>query len=173
MSDIISLGLWIKRQRKALALTQDELAQRVGCSLATIQKIEGDARRPSREIAARLADTLELAADEQPSFIQAARAELGADRLAPPAETVTLGTFVPAQAVSSAAVTSRHRRSTRPNNLPTPPRALIGRVREIHQICALLRRADVRLVTLTDPGGIGKTRLSLLLSADRPLWSVL
>jgi predicted ATPase/class 3 adenylate cyclase len=96
MSDMISLGLWIKRRRKALDLTQDELAQRVGCSLATIQKIEGDARRPSREIAARLTDTLALAADERTAFIQAARAELGADRLPAPAQTVARGAFVAA-----------------------------------------------------------------------------
>jgi len=81
MGDIISLGLWIKRRRKALDLTQDELAQRVGCSLATNQKIEGDARRPSREIAALLADHLELATDERALFIQAARAGLGAGRM--------------------------------------------------------------------------------------------
>ena len=55
MSDIISLGLWIKRRRKALDLTQGALAALVGCSLALIQKIEADARRPSREIAALLA----------------------------------------------------------------------------------------------------------------------
>src|SRR6266508_3792601 len=96
MSDIISLGLWIKRRRKALDLTQNELAQRVGCSLETIRKIEGDARRPSREIATLLADTLELAADERSSFIKVARAEMGADRLAPPAQTVARGAFVAA-----------------------------------------------------------------------------
>jgi predicted ATPase/class 3 adenylate cyclase len=101
MSDIISLGLWIKRRRKALDLTQDELAQRVGCSLNLIQKIEADARRPSREIAALLADTLELAADEQAPFIQAARVELGADRLAPPAQSVARGAFVPTPALAS------------------------------------------------------------------------
>src|SRR5215216_2222851 len=68
MSDIISLGLWIKRRRKALDLTQDELAQRVGCSLETVRKIEADARRPSREIATLLAEKLELAADERAAF---------------------------------------------------------------------------------------------------------
>src|SRR4051812_37140548 len=98
MSDIISLGLWIKRRRKALDLTQAALAQRVGCSLDLIQKIEADARRPSREMAARLADMLDLAADERAPFIQAARAERGADRLAPPTQSITRGAFVPAPA---------------------------------------------------------------------------
>src|SRR6266545_89571 len=83
MSDIISLGVWIKRRRKALDLTQDALAALVGCSKHLIAKIEGDARRPSREIATLLASHLQLAADERVRFIQVARAELGADRLAP------------------------------------------------------------------------------------------
>src|SRR5215211_8220602 len=99
---LLSFGLWIKRRRKALDLTQDALAALVGCSKDLIAKIEGDARRPSREIASLLASHLQLAADERIRFIQVARAEVGADRLAPPAQSIARGAFVPAQAVSSA-----------------------------------------------------------------------
>jgi predicted ATPase/DNA-binding CsgD family transcriptional regulator len=45
--------------------------------------------------------------------------------------------------------------------LPAPPARLIGRAREVARVCALLRRADRRLVTLTGTGGAGKTRLAL------------
>jgi predicted ATPase/DNA-binding SARP family transcriptional activator/Tfp pilus assembly protein PilF len=48
-----------------------------------------------------------------------------------------------------------------PTNLPAAPNALIGRERELQEIATLLQSDDVRLVTLTGPGGTGKTRLAL------------
>jgi predicted ATPase len=50
---------------------------------------------------------------------------------------------------------------SRPGNLPVPRTAFIGREREVANLRQLLSREDVRLVTLTGPGGIGKTRLAL------------
>jgi predicted ATPase/DNA-binding SARP family transcriptional activator len=47
------------------------------------------------------------------------------------------------------------------NNLPTPPTAIVGRDREVERLRGTLWRQDVRLVTLTGPGGVGKTRLAL------------
>jgi predicted ATPase/transcriptional regulator with XRE-family HTH domain len=166
MGDIISLGLWIKRRRRALDLTQTELARRVSCSLELIQKIEADARRPSREIAARLAGQLELTGDERTQFIQVARMELGADRLAAPTQSIVRGAFVPAPAMLSDRDTAEEQPATPQTNLPTPPNALIGRVREIEQVCVLLRTPVARLVTLTGPGGTGKTRLALHIGAE-------
>jgi predicted ATPase len=54
----------------------------------------------------------------------------------------------------------------RPNNLPRQTTALVGRERETAEVAALVRRPDVALVTLTGPGGTGKTRLALQASAD-------
>src|SRR5215218_7750962 len=55
---------------------------------------------------------------------------------------------------------------TRPNNLPRQPTLFVGREQEIGEILALLRRDDVPLLTLTGPGGTGKTRLGLQAAAD-------
>jgi predicted ATPase/class 3 adenylate cyclase len=54
----------------------------------------------------------------------------------------------------------------RPTNLPPQPTALIGRERELAKVVELMRRPEVRMLTLTGPGGAGKTRLSLQAAAD-------
>jgi len=46
-------------------------------------------------------------------------------------------------------------------NLPVPTTSFLGRERELADVSGLLARPDVRLVTLSGPGGTGKTRLSL------------
>jgi predicted ATPase/class 3 adenylate cyclase/DNA-binding XRE family transcriptional regulator len=54
----------------------------------------------------------------------------------------------------------------RPHNLPVQPTPLLGREDDLARLAALARRSDLRLLTLTGPGGIGKTRLALQLAAD-------
>ena len=74
--DADTFGVWIKQRRKRLDLTQEMLAQRVGCSLSSIRKIERDERRPSRQIAELLALHLEVPTEERTFFsrLPAARA---------------------------------------------------------------------------------------------------
>ena len=51
-------------------------------------------------------------------------------------------------------------------NLPVPATPFLGRQRELDEVVSLLRRDDLRLVTLTGPGGTGKTRLALQAAAE-------
>jgi transcriptional regulator with XRE-family HTH domain len=63
----------LKQRRKALDLTQQELARQVGCAVVTIQRIEQGTLRPSRQIAQRLADSLKIDADERELFVRLGR----------------------------------------------------------------------------------------------------
>jgi class 3 adenylate cyclase/tetratricopeptide (TPR) repeat protein/DNA-binding XRE family transcriptional regulator len=103
MIDTASFGDWIRRRRKALDLTREALAQQVGCAVVTIRKIESDERRPSRQIAERLAECLQVPADQRAAFLQAARAELAADRLPDPPAPPPLAIPSPAPAHPSIA----------------------------------------------------------------------
>ncbi len=137
-----SFGTWIKRRRKALDLTQQELALRMGCSVSAIFKIESDERRPSRQIAELLIKYLEIPAGQQTSFLKVARKEKAADTLA---ELPILDQPLPQPA----------------HHLPQLLHPLIGREFELSEIIRLIQDPQCRLVTLTGQGGVGKTRLAL------------
>jgi len=72
--------------------------------------------------------------------------------------TILDGAASPVAATQSTGVASG---DPRPSNLPSQPMPLVGRDRELAEVTALLRREDVRCLTLTGPGGTGKTRLAL------------
>ena len=70
-----SFGYWVRRRRKALDLTQEELARCVGCAVITLRKIEANERRPSRQMADRLAHCLALHPVEKSMFLAVASGE--------------------------------------------------------------------------------------------------
>ena len=72
-------GEWLKQRRKALDLTQDELAERAGCSVFALRKIESGERRPSKQLAGLLADALEIPEEEHSTFVRVARGDLNLD----------------------------------------------------------------------------------------------
>jgi predicted ATPase/DNA-binding XRE family transcriptional regulator len=146
MHDDGEFGRRLRQLRRARDLTQHALAQAAFCALDTIKKLESGRRRPSRQLAAQLADVLGLDATERHAFLAAARASAASDALddPPPATTTS-----PAQRVQS--------------NLPAQLTRFIGREQAIADVGGLLQRA--RLLTLTGSGGSGKTRLALEVGA--------
>lgn len=133
MSDEVVLFADLLRHfRNRIELTQEELAERADLSPDAVGLLErGERRRPHSDTIARLATALNLSATERTQFEAVAR------RPAP------LIAQVPQP------------------QLPCPPIALVGRGEAIEAVANLFHRSGIRLVTLTGPGGIGKTRLAL------------
>jgi predicted ATPase/DNA-binding XRE family transcriptional regulator len=133
----------LRRARRAAGLSQGELAEHAGLSARAISDLErGVNRAPRRDTLDMLAEALALSADERRLWERARR-----QHAARPDEL------------------SMVRRDDRPTNLQAQPNRFFGRVEEIEQITRLLRHDGTRLLTLTGPGGSGKTRLAVEVAA--------
>src|SRR5918994_2442283 len=141
MSETTALfGNLLRRLRSAAALSQEALAERAGLSRHGVSDLERGARHaPRLETVRMLADALALEEADRGALLAAARPELLRGDGA---------TSAPSSAVS----------------LPAPLTRLIGREMELTALRATLQDANVRLLTVTGPGGVGKTRLALALT---------
>jgi predicted ATPase/DNA-binding XRE family transcriptional regulator len=132
------IGRLLRRQRTAAALSQEELADRAGLSVRAISDLErGVHQVPRLETVRLLADALALNEVDRGELVSAARPDVD---VAPTA----VSERAPPQAT-----------------LPLSLTPLIGRERDAAVLCDLLTAGERRLVTLTGPGGVGKTRLAL------------
>lgn len=128
-------GVRLRRFREEAGLTQEELASRAGLTPNAIGALErGERRRPYPHTLRSLADALQLSEDQRTLLFASVQRRVTVD---PP-----LG-------------------ASPRTTLPVPPTPLMGRDWDITIIRALLEDNTVRLVTLTGPGGVGKTRLAL------------
>ncbi len=131
-----SFGERLRRHREAAGLSQEELAERAGISGKAIGALErGERRRPYPATVRQIADALGLDDSARAEFSSAAR---------------------PSDSVATTA-----RPAPESTSLPHYLTSLIGRQGEMEVVQRLLRQTGIRLLTLTGPGGIGKTRLAV------------
>ena len=128
-----AFGALLRRLRIRACMSQEALAQRAGLSADTAAALEaGRRRRPRAFTAGLLADALGLGPDERAQFAAGA---------------TTAGTPVPDRPVPD-----------RPPPLPAP---LVGREHDLEAVTRMLLRPEVRILTLTSAGGVGKSSLAI------------
>ncbi len=134
-----SFGAQLKALRESAGYTQEELATIAGLSVHAISALErGERRRPHAETIRALSVALDLSAAARDALLKSAR---------PPTR----------QPRTPELITS---------TIPVAPTPLIGRDSDVRLLKGWLDDPASRLITLTGPGGAGKTRLAMELAAS-------
>src|SRR5215217_6957374 len=129
-------GGLLRRYRVAAGLTQEALAERAGVSTRGVSDLERGAHGlPRKDTLQLLLDALDLSPTDRATLVAAARRPVAAR--------------------------ARRESGDRPPGLPVPLTPLVGRDKAISAVAAILAEPTIRLLTLTGPGGTGKTRLAL------------
>jgi predicted ATPase/transcriptional regulator with XRE-family HTH domain len=137
----------LRRFRTARSLTQEELATRARITQKAVGALErGERRRPYPHTVRALADALGLDDEERARLVAAV----------PPPEASTVASRTKATALVGEPTTAR---------LPAPAAPVIGRDDQVDAIVGALAQPAQSVVTLTGPGGVGKTTLALLVAA--------
>src|SRR5580765_8060741 len=132
-------GAQLKTLREAAGFTQEELATIAGLSVHAVSALErGQRRRPQVDTVRALSAALDLAGPTRDHLLSTART---------PARTTGLDEL-------------------RSLSLPLAPTAFVGREDDLKVLRQWLRDRSARLITLTGPGGAGKTRLALELARE-------
>jgi predicted ATPase/transcriptional regulator with XRE-family HTH domain len=133
-------GELLLRFRLAAGLSREALAERAGLSATGIGALErGQRRAPHVDTVRRLSDALQLSPDD----------------------AAALAAAVVRHRTPQAQVAAPRLSVTNPPTLIAPLAPLVGRGWDVAVVCGLLRADDTRFVSLTGPGGVGKTRLAL------------